>query len=89
MTRLKLKFVVKVALLNLLTELILSKSTNNELSNRKIVKLKKILKRIQEYRKTPLILSIFLVILSTLKSHNYGNFVVPNKKVGDIDLIFS
>ena len=66
MTRLKLKFVVKVALFNLLTELILSKSTNNELSNRKIVKLKKILKRIQEYRKTPLILSIFLVFLLLL-----------------------
>lgn len=86
MKKSKIALIVSLALGNILVELIFQKTCDNTIKSTKLLKVKKFFRRIKQYRKTRLLVSIFTLLLV-----NYGKtdstIKIPNVK--PIDLIFS
>lgn len=86
MNKSKIALIVSLALGNILVELIFQKTCDNTIKSTKLLKVKKFFRRIKQYRKTRLLVSIFTLLLV-----NYGKtdstIKIPNVK--PIDLIFS
>ena len=71
MNRSILKLILSLGLINLVIELVLAKTTSDRSTNIRMLKIKKFLKKIKDYRRTRILVSVLILIFSNLNTKNY------------------
>lgn len=71
MKKSKLTLILSLGLINLLSELVLRKTSDDNITNLKILKIKNFFKKIRNYRKTRILLSVIILIFSNFETKSY------------------